>query len=234
MILLKLILAHLIGDFFLQPEKLVKEKRKKKLASPLFYLHIVIHLALILLLLWDLSLWPLALSITVAHFIIDTLKLYLQNKRNARALFFLDQFFHLISILLLYYVFIKPDIAFESLYSFNNLFLLVCLLFLGRPVSFFMKSIFSKWDIENLVPKKETLKDAGKYIGVLERLLVFIFIIVDHWEAVGFLITAKSVFRFGDLMEAKQRKLTEYVLIGTLISFGIAIAVALIYLNFKQ
>ena len=46
---------------------------------------------------------------------------------------------------------------------------------------------------------------------------------MNHWEAVGFLITAKSVFRFGDLKESKHRKLTEYILIGTLISFGIAI-----------
>ena len=65
--------------------------------------------------------------------------------------------------------------------------------------------------------------NAGKYIGILERLLVFVFILVDHWEGVGFMIAAKSVFRFSDLAEAKQRKLTEYVLIGTLLSFGIAV-----------
>jgi len=57
--------------------------------------------------------------------------------------------------------------------------------------------------------------------------LVFIFITEGHWEAVGFLITAKSVFRFSDLKESKDRKLTEYILIGTLMSFGIAIITAL-------
>lgn len=76
----------------------------------------------------------------------------------------------------------------------------------------------------------ESLKDAGMYIGILERILVFVFVILDHWEAVGFLITAKSVFRFGDLKESKERKLTEYILIGTLISFGIAILVGILYL----
>jgi hypothetical protein len=42
--------------------------------------------------------------------------------------------------------------------------------------------------------------------GYLERLFVFVFILTDHWEGVGFLIAAKSVFRFGDLKESKDRK----------------------------
>lgn len=94
-------------------------------------------------------------------------------------------------------------------------------------------TIFSKWDIEKLTTGNESLKDAGRYIGMLERMLVFVFIITNHWEAVGFLITAKSVFRFGDLKESKHRKLTEYILIGTLISFGIAILTGILYLYIK-
>ncbi|MCB0445276.1 MAG: DUF3307 domain-containing protein, partial [Gelidibacter sp.] len=106
-----------------------------------------------------------------------------------------------------------------------------CLLFLTLPVSIIMKTIFLKWDISKLTEGNESLEDAGKYIGILERLLVFIFIVSGHWEAVGFLITAKSVFRFGDLKESKQRKLTEYILIGTLISFGIAMLVGLLFIG---
>jgi hypothetical protein len=36
-------------------------------------------------------------------------------------------------------------------------------------------------------------------------------------------MAAKSIFRFGDLTKSNDRKLTEYVLIGTLTSFGTAI-----------
>ncbi|EPR73592.1 hypothetical protein ADIWIN_1622 [Winogradskyella psychrotolerans RS-3] len=97
-----------------------------------------------------------------------------------------------------------------------------------------MKTIFSKWNISKLTKDNESLKDAGNYIGVLERLLVFVFVVLGHWEAVGFLITAKSVFRFGDLTASKERKLTEYILIGTLISFGIAIITSLLYLTLKN
>lgn len=61
------------------------------------------------------------------------------------------------------------------------------------------------------------------YIGIIERILVFVFIVTNHWEAIGFLLAAKSVFRFGDLKRAKDRRLTEYILVGTLLSFGLAI-----------
>lgn len=74
----------------------------------------------------------------------------------------------------------------------------------------------------------ESLSNAGKFIGMLERLLVFIFIVTGHWEGIGFLLAAKSVFRFSDLKESKDRKMTEYILIGTLLSFSIALTVGLL------
>ncbi|MFV0501856.1 MAG: hypothetical protein ACK5MH_09735 [Bacteroidales bacterium] len=43
-------------------------------------------------------------------------------------------------------------------------------------------------------------------------------------SGIGFLLAAKSIFRFGDLKDSKDRKLTEYILIGTLLSFAVAIA----------
>ena len=99
-------------------------------------------------------------------------------------------------------------------------------LFLTTPASIFIKILLSSWtpvpETQNNI-QTESLSSAGKYIGILERLLVFTFIVVNHWEGVGFMVAAKSVFRFSDLAQAKQRKLTEYVLIGTLLSFGMAV-----------
>ncbi|WP_282044489.1 DUF3307 domain-containing protein [Winogradskyella flava] len=233
-LILKLILAHLIGDFFLQPQKWVKDKEKKKLKSVWLYAHIVIHIVLLFVILWDLSYTPLILSIGAVHFIIDALKLMLQKKKTKRLFFFIDQILHLITILALSVLFYIGDYEFTLTLSAQFLFLIICASFLTSPTSIIMKIIFSKWDISKLTKNNESLKDAGKYIGILERLLVFIFIVVGHWEAVGFLITAKSVFRFGDLTSTKERKLTEYILIGTLISFGIAIVVSLIYLKLNN
>ncbi|PQV47335.1 uncharacterized protein DUF3307 [Jejuia pallidilutea] len=229
MILVKLLLAHLIGDFFLQPQKWVKEKEKKKLKSPKLYFHVLIHIAITALLLWDLSLWPIILIIGFSHFIIDGAKLLLQKKKTKRRLFFVDQLLHILVIFGCYFFVLNTVNAINFKVTENQLVLITCLLFLTIPVSIIMKTIFLKWNISELTKNSQSLKDAGKYIGILERILVFIFIIVDHWEAVGFLITAKSVFRFGDLKESKSRQLTEYILIGTLISFGIAILTGITY-----
>jgi hypothetical protein len=228
-LLTKLLLAHFIGDFFLQPKHWVKEKDKKKLKSLKLYFHVAIHIVLLFLILWDLSLWPIILIIGSLHLIIDALKLIVQNKKTKRLWFFIDQALHIIVIISTYYIYTKKTLDLNTIFTEQNLILITCLVFLTRPVSIIMKTIFTKWNISKLTENNESLKDAGEYIGILERLLVFIFIIVNHWEAVGFLITAKSVFRFGDLKESKHRKLTEYILIGTLISFGIAIAVGLIF-----
>jgi len=230
-LLLKLSLAHLIGDFFLQPLKWVKDKEEKKLKSIWLYVHIAIHIALMFLMLWDTSYTLLILSIGVSHFIIDALKLILQKKKTKRFYFFTDQLLHFTSIVGIAAVFSENNFDFTFTISNPLILLIFCLAFLTQPTSIIMKTIFSKWNIAKLTKNNESLKGAGQYIGVLERLLVFIFIIVGQWEAVGFLITAKSVFRFGDLTASKERKLTEYILIGTLISFGIAIITSLLYLN---
>jgi len=159
---------------------------------------------------------------------------YFRKKKTKRFYFFADQVFHVIAIFLITAAMFYDDVAPSLSISTSALLLIICLAFLTQPTSIIMKTIFSKWDISKYTEDNESLEDAGKYIGILERSLVFIFIIVGHWEAVGFLITAKSVFRFGDLTSTKERKLTEYILIGTLISFGIAIVVSLIFLNLKS
>ena len=55
----------------------------------------------------------------------------------------------------------------------------------------------------------------------------FSFVLIGNIESVGFLLAAKSVFRFGELNKAKEIRTTEYVLIGTLASFTIAILTGL-------
>ena len=232
MLLIKLLLAHILGDFYFQPQKWVESKNKNKLKSKALYLHIAIHIICLcfIIVVWDPSLWAVIPVIAACHFIIDACKLILQNSNNKRILFFLDQLAH-IGVLIAYYISVTPQNNINLNLTPQLLILITAVLFLTYPCSIIIKTIVSRWPIDELFTEKESLKNAGKYIGYLERVLVFIFIISGHWEAVGFLITAKSVFRFGDLKEGKQRKLTEYILIGTLISFGIAIVISILYLQ---
>jgi hypothetical protein len=87
---------------------------------------------------------------------------------------------------------------------------------------------------EEKLSHKVGLKNAGRYIGMLERVLIFTFIIMSQPQAIGFLIAAKSVFRFGDLNDSQDRKKTEYILIGTLLSFTCSFIVGLLIKYFME
>lgn len=229
-VLIKLILAHLIGDFFLQPLSWVKAKEEKKLRSYQLYLHAALHGALILLLVWDFSFIKWAIILACVHLVIDVLKIHLQKDTNKRFYFFADQIAHFLAILIIYYCYKGFSQFDSSIFNHINFLLVTMIVFLTFPGSVFIKMFIAKWSPGKGDQKDESLMEAGKYIGILERLFVFVFVILGHWEAIGFLLAAKSIFRFGNLKESKDRKLTEYMLIGTLISFGIAIAAGLTYL----
>ena len=71
--------------------------------------------------------------------------------------------------------------------------------------------------------------DGGAAIGRLERLLIYLFVLCDALGAVGFLIAAKSIFRFGELSDHNNRLEAEYITIGTLLSFAVGFAVAMMF-----
>ncbi len=229
MIFIKLILAHLLGDFILQPNSWVADKENYKLKSKFLYFHVLIHTILSFIFLWDLQLWWVAVLVGITHFIIDAAKLSFQTIKTKKRWFFIDQLLHVLVIAGASFYF--GEFNFSFLQDQEFLKILMAALFLTTPASVFIKILLSSWtpapDGPNTI-QTESLTSAGKYIGILERLLVFTFIMVNHWEGVGFMVAAKSVFRFSDLAQAKQRKLTEYVLIGTLLSFGLAVLTGII------
>jgi len=234
MIFIPLILAHLLGDFFLQPDQWVRDKEQKGVRSKYLYLHVLHHMALAAVFLWNAELWNVRLwwvilLIGISHGVIDWLKITFQKPKTKRRWFFLDQLAHLlviagISLGIIGWTKIKFFVTPEIITVVTGA------LFLLLPSSIMIKTAISGWTPTALPPEKletDSLANAGKYIGMLERLLVYIFVLTGHWEGVGFMIAAKSVFRFSDLAQARQRKLTEYVLIGTLLSFGAAVVTAL-------
>jgi len=226
---IKLLLAHVIGDFVLQPDSWVKDKNEKTFRSPYFYLHGLIHfIALLFLLEFNMGYIMPIIIIVISHLIIDLVKLSLDNEKNSRRLFFMDQFAHLLVISLVVNYYREGEFGMVELFSTANLLFALAVFSVSIVSAILMRVIMSKWAMDD-VRAEDALQNAGKYIGILERLFVFGFILVNQWSAIGFLITAKSVFRFGDLSRAKNRKLTEYILIGTLISFGLAIVIAMGY-----
>ena len=69
------------------------------------------------------------------------------------------------------------------------------------------------------------LKGAGMVIGVVERVMVLTFVLVNQYTAITVIFAAKSIARFNEL---KDRKMAEYYLIGTLVSITFALLVGII------
>lgn len=235
-LLMCLFLAHLVGDFLLQTSSLAKKKQK---SAWMMALHSLINGAVSYLLLANWTIWLVPLIITVSHFLIDFAKS--RFKKDSLWLFLADQVLHLSIILLLVVLYLLPNNI--NSYWFQNfpkiapvitvmLSSLILLTFAGgvfvgycvRPFQDQIKSYYEKLK-KNPV---EGLKEGGKVIGWLERLLIFVFVLTGQYAGVGFLIAAKSVFRFGELKESENRKEAEYIIIGTFISFLIALAVSIL------
>jgi len=232
LIFLKLLLAHILGDFVFQSEKWVANKEEKKIGSSKLYFHISIHSLLLLIVLQfnAQKYWLGFLLIIISHYLIDLLKLYLQQEKTKRIWFFIDQLLHLIILLITTFIYVDFKLSIEQVINEKNILLLIFLLLTSFVSAIIIKIIITQWNPESKKENDDSLAKAGRYIGILERLFVFTFVITNHWEAIGFLLAAKSVFRFGDLTSSKDRKLTEYILIGTLLSFGIAILLGVLYL----
>ena len=91
------------------------------------------------------------------------------------------------------------------------------------PVGIWIGRITKPWRNEIKETSSQGLEKAGLWIGRLERVLILTFVLLKHFEAIGFLIAAKSILRFGEIRTPNCRKEAEYILIGTMISFAIAI-----------
>jgi hypothetical protein len=233
-LLIKLLLAHMIGDFILQPASWVEAKETRKLRAYQLYLHAILHGILIMILVWDWAFLPWAVLIAFTHGVIDVTKVLLQKNDTKRIYFFAHQMAHAIFTYLIFCWYSGYTQFDTSIFSEPNFVFTTVVVFLTTPCSFMTKMFIAKWSPHTEDGADESLEDAGKYIGIFERLFVFAFVITNNWEAIGFLLAAKSVFRFGDLKENKERKLTEYILIGTLLSFGIAILAGLLYSAYLQ
>ncbi len=237
MLILKLIAVHLVVDFFLQSDASIKDKETKKFKSPKLLMHVFLHGLLSFLVLIPESLgtyWMVVPIIMVTHWIIDALKLQFQGKKKGRQVvwFLADQAAHLLVIAGIWLALEGDWENIRMVFTQKVFLLLVLVLFLTNPSAILIKVLISSWSPTEKKKGDHSLANADKYIGILERLFVFGFVITNNWEGIGFLLAAKSVFRFGDLSDAKDRNLTEYILIGTLISFGIAILVGVVYTAF--
>lgn len=232
---MNLLLAHVIADFWLQTDKMVADKVSNWLGGYAIYLHIVIVSALSWATVGDIRFWPYLLVIAGTHVVFDLAKVGFKSKPFWP--FVIDQVLHgmvlyvvagwfLVGVQWVQWAFIP-----RALWVAVPMVLAVLVL-LTTPANILIREVFDlkKARLSDFMsPRKEDdsrlprLENAGALIGTLERILTFIFVMNGNYQAVGFVVAAKSLLRFKE----SEGTRAEYVLIGTLLSFSIAILCAL-------
>ncbi|MCP4585999.1 DUF3307 domain-containing protein [Pseudoalteromonas shioyasakiensis] len=236
LLIVSLILAHLIADFYWQPMSWVHDRNTRHFRASKLYLHVLIHGAssFLVLLFWEFNYGWQALSnvviatavIMVTHYLIDLAKSY---SSKGVVPFIVDQLAHLVILFLLAIWLSENDEFFTHSWQWlmqpATLWVLCGYLLILNPTAVFIRMMLER--ITSGFSTTGSLPAAGQSIGMLERVLMLTFILLDQFSGVGFLLAAKSVFRFGDLSASRDKKLTEYVMLGTLLSVSVTLFIGL-------
>jgi hypothetical protein len=237
-----LFVAHLLGDFFFQTDAFCQKKQEKGLRGFEIYVHAVILFAVSWLVVWDAAFWWAALLIGTGHLVIDVLKSTVERKirvsdkngaqsslgdsRFAIWTFLADQLLHIGIIYAVISLWLCNNdwnqFAFIEVLGMKPFLFFIALMICSKPANILIRYILRYYSNERFlkVDGTESFK-SGALIGNLERWLVVFFIYIQQFEAIGFLIAAKSILRFN---ETKKPEKSEYVLAGTLLSLIIALA----------
>src|ERR1017187_6824588 len=219
-LLIRLLLAHIISDFVLQTTKMVANK---KWFSKYMLIHIFIIFGCTLVLS---GLWKTALVIAVSHWLIDSMKMEIQkqNKYKQRTLFFVDQLLHFLIIVVLWFWNFKLFNVFCKTISFPFLNYKISLILLAYILVIYPVGYLIKFATQNILQQQTNaepnLEHGGKLIGQFERIIILTLVLLNQYEAIGFLITGKSIIRFAD---HNSNIRSEYVLVGTMMSYAFAI-----------
>jgi hypothetical protein len=221
-LLIRLLLAHLLADFVFQTKQMAK---KKNWNNRYLYIHIgIVGLTTLVLT----SSFPLAIISMLIHGLIDVTKIIVAQKYNHKAtlLFFVDQVAHLISLVIVWFSCSKVSsnilttlVTLLTNYQISLIILGYVLVMwpTGYALKFALKTII-KGDHTN----NENIEKGGNLIGIFERIIILTFMLLGAYEAIGFLITGKSIIRFA---QTEEKLRSEYVLLGTMMSYGVAILV---------
>jgi hypothetical protein len=220
-LLFRLLAAHFVADFLLQPARYVKQRFKMGWASSWLYVHGCIAGILFYLFsaAWGLVWFPVALA--ASHIFIDGIKA--KTSDTART-FILDQLAHLFIIVFLWFAMVSWNYVgllagfVEILHNSRYWAVALAYIIIIWPVGILIGHITRSWRATEKSSKSDTgLDRAGLWIGRLERFLILTLVLLNRYEAIGFLIAAKSIFRFAEL-----KREAEYIIIGTMMSFAAA------------
>ncbi len=224
-----LALAHVLADFVLQSDAMVRAKARLAGLLP----HIAIFAALSWAALGFAPRPELIGLIAAAHLVIDWLKA--RYGGPGLAPFALDQAAHAVTIALA--AALWPLAWTSGLWGLPAVAGRIAWLPAAMAVA--AGAITAVWAggfaVRALMtgltqPNLASLPKGGRLIGRLERAMILMLVVAGQTGAIGFLIAAKSLLRFNELARDQDRLTSEYVIIGTLASFAWGLAAAFVTL----
>lgn len=234
------LISHVLGDFYFQNEIMALNKENKYSWVVLHSLEYTFVSICVSLLFLSVNVIYFVFISSSIHFLIDSIKyVYGKNARKIKEinLLIIDQLFHVISIVFALYlitslgvnlIYSKLFIKIVNIFSFEKELLIrwfLAILLLLKPTNILIKSLLNEYK-----PKEEIDSDykAGRIIGILERLILLMFIALEQYAALGLVLTAKSIARYDKI--SKQEWFAEYYLMGTLLSTASVVACKLLLL----
>lgn len=251
-LIFNLLIVHILCDFYFQTPSLCVNKIRHAIKGSSLWLHVVIVGVLSWIAVWNVYGWWLAVWITGSHLAIDWLKSFLQIKgdiyridqngdlisgkkrRYDLYLFIGDQIMHILMIVLISSWWYSINNNWEQYTYLQTLlrnhpirvYLVVALLVVLKPVNILILQILRSCKLDNDNDEEDpSYFHAGALIGYTERSLILIFVILAQYEAIGFLIAAKSILRFSEASSGNIK--SEYVLSGTLLSLLFSLVLGL-------
>jgi hypothetical protein len=249
-IFLYFIILHILGDYYLQNEKLATDKKEEYKIIVIHALIYFIQAVLASIFLWNINVIYYIGFFSFMHFLIDSLKYAItpillnafkeKNKIDLNTiearLYVVDQLLHISSIYILTHYFVDNVDVFNRLNILNSfasginkqniLSFIIMILLILKPVNITFRILFSHIKPENNIASNEVEYRVGKLIGNLERLLITALLLVNQYTAIGLILTAKSITRYDKI--SKNQTFAEYYLLGTLFSM---LATVIIYLS---
>lgn len=235
-LLLKLVVAHLLGDFVLQSDRDAREKHR----LPVLLRHVAVHGGALAIVAWTEApvparLWLAFLGVVVSHALIDRATSRMNARPGWRLL--IDQLLHLVVILIAVSAVRQSELGAMSIEASRlaasaQVWLQVAgflaTVWLGAVVVGLWVRPFAQAIEARLALGRPGLERAGRWIGCLERAIVFLAVQFGFESLIGFVVAAKALLRLPEARDRGSRELSEYYLVGSLASLLWAVVASLI------
>ena len=235
MMFLAFLLAHVLGDFLLQPQSMAKGKAK----SVRYLLwHGFIHYTLLWICItifadaafFSIRAQFIAIAYIATHLLIDYFRckwIARNTVRDSLILFVADQSVHIVILLSAAIVLTRTNIIEiikgahisqpQKAQILETAIIYVSVVFgVGYLIRHITRGLSKDIRTENTAQ----LGNAGLYIGWIERFLIITAMAMQSPALVGLILTGKSIARYPEFKEAK---FAEYFLIGTLLSVSFSV-----------